>query len=110
MKHLVKDQINTLTFVKKNDWSVNSFDIELIKVVGGATQTFTALTDNYSLDVCLDFIELTVDLTGVSIGGGEYVLQLTNGSNNYIYLCLVKTYETSVGSGVYGNVVTFTDL
>lgn len=110
MKQLVKDQINTLTFVKKDDWSVNSFDIELIKVVGGNVYNYTSLVDIHSLDPCRDYIELNVNLVGAILGGGEYVLTLTNDSKNYIYLCLVKTYETSTGSGIYSNVVTFTDL
>lgn len=110
MKILVKDQINRLAFVKKNDWSTNSFDIELIKVVGGNVYNYTGLADVHSLDVCRDYIELDVNLVGATLGGGEYVLTLTNSTNVYIYLCLVKSYETSTGSGIYSNVVTFTDL
>ncbi len=142
MKILVRDQINRLAFVKKNDWSVNSFDIELIKVVGGNVYNYYNLSDVHSLNSCKDYIELDINLggpqsianllfarasgnaftegydclvdsindLGTGIGGGEYVLTLTNQSNNYIYLCLVKSYETSTGSGVYSNVVTFTDL
>lgn len=110
MKILVKDQINRLAFVKKNDWSINSFDIELIKVVGGNVYNYTGLADVHSLDVCRDYIELDVNLVGATLGGGEYVLTLTNDTNVYIYLCLVKSYETSTGSGIYSNVVTFTDL
>ncbi len=110
MKILVKDQINRLAFVKKNDWSTNSFDIELIKVVGGNVYNYTGLADVHSLDVCRDYIELDVNLVGATLGGGEYVLTLTNDTNVYIYLCLVKSYETSTGSGIYSNVVTFTDL
>jgi hypothetical protein len=110
LKILVKDQINRLAFVKKNDWSTNSFDIELIKVVGGNVYNYTGLADVHSLDVCRDYIELDVNLVGATLGGGEYVLTLTNDTNVYIYLCLVKSYETSTGSGIYSNVVTFTDL
>ena len=99
-----------MAFVKKNDWSTNSFDIELIKVVGGNTYNYTGLADVHSLDICRDYIELDVNLVGATLGGGEYVLTLTNDTNVYIYLCLVKSYETSTGSGIYSNVVTFTDL
>jgi hypothetical protein len=147
MKQLVKDQINTLTFVKKDDWSVNSFDIELIKVVGGNVYSFNDLSDKNNLDTCKDYIDLDINLIGSVIGGGEYVLTLSTPASagryanilidrattagatieavdclidaivnlgedrsTYIYLCLVKTYETSTGSGIYSNVVTFTDL
>ncbi len=147
MKILVRDQINRLAFVKKNDWSVNSFDIELIKVVGGNVYNYYNLSDVHSLDVCRDYVELDINLVGATLGGGEYVLTLSTPASagryanilidrattagatieavdclidaivnlgedrsTYIYLCLVKSYETSTGSGVYSNVVTFTDL
>ncbi len=111
MKRLKVGVVNTLSFVKLSDFTTNSFDVTLEKVVGPGSLTITNLLDLNNLDVCKDFIRINVDLLSNEIEGGEYILTLTNGSNSYNFLTEVQDYVTTqTGSGVYGSTVRFTDL
>ena len=111
MKRLKTGVVNTLSFVKLGDFTVNSFDITLEKVVGTGSLTITNLTDLNNLDSCKDFIRINVDLLSNDLEGGEYILTLSNGSNEYNFLTEVQDYtETQTGSGIYGSTVRFTDL
>ena len=111
MKRLKTGVVNTLSFVKLGDFTVNSFDITLDKVVGNGSLTITNLTDLNNLDSCKDFIRINVDLLSNDLEGGEYVLTLTNEGNSYNFLTEVQDYTTTqTGSGIYGSTVRFTDL
>jgi hypothetical protein len=111
MKRLKTGVVNTLSFVKLADFTVNSFDITLEKVVGTGSLTITNLIDLNNLDACKDFISINVDLLSNDIDGGEYILTLTNGGNSYNFLTEVQDYTTTqTGSGIYGSTVRFTDL
>jgi len=111
MKRLKTGVVNTLSFVKLSDFTVNSFDITLEKTVGTGSLTITNLTDLNNLDSCKDFILINVDLLSNDIDGGEYTLTITNNGNSYNYLTEVQDYTTSQsGSGVYGSTIRFTDL
>ena len=111
MKRLKTGVVNTLSFVKLGDFTVNSFDITLEKVVGNSSLTITNLTDLNNLDSCKDFIVINVDLLSNDIEGGEYILTLTNNGNSYSFLTEVQDYTTTqTGSGIYGSTVRFTDL
>ncbi len=111
MKRLKTGVVNTLSFVKLADFTVNSFDITLTKVVGTGSLTITNLTDLNNLDSCKDFISINVDLLSNDLDGGEYILTLSNGSNEYNFLTEVQDYTTTqTGSGIYGSTVRFTDL
>ena len=111
MKRLKTGVVNTLSFVKLADFTVNSFDITLTKVVGTGSLTITDLTDLNNLDSCKDFISINVDLLSNDLDGGEYILTLSNGSNEYNFLREVQDYTTTqTGSGIYGSTVRFTDL
>lgn len=111
MKRLKSGVVNTLSFVKLADFTVNSFDITLEKVVGTGSLTITNLTDLNNLDSCKDFISINVDLVSNDLDGGEYILTLSNGGNSYNFLTEVQDYTTTqTGSGIYGSTVRFTDL
>lgn len=111
MKRLKTGVVNTLSFVKLGDFTVNSFDITLEKVVGNGSLTITNLTDLNNLDSCKDFIRINVDLLSNDLDGGEYILTLTNEGNSYNFLTEVQDYTTTQsGSGIYGSTVRFTDL
>jgi len=111
MKRLKSGVVNTLSFVKLADFTVNSFDITLEKVVGTGSLTITNLTDLNNLDSCKDFIRINVDLVSNDLDGGEYILTLSNGGNSYTFLTEVQDYTTTqTGSGIYGSTVRFTDL
>ena len=111
MKRLKTGVVNTLSFVKLGDFTVNSFDITLEKVVGNSSLTITNLADLNNLDSCKDFIVINVDLLSNDIEGGEYILTLTNNGNSYSFLTEVQDYTTTqTGSGIYGSTVRFTDL
>jgi hypothetical protein len=112
MKRLKTGVVNTLSFVKMNSFTVNSFAIKLDKLVGDYSLTLSSLIDNNSLDSCKDFISLNVDLLSNDIDGGEYSLTLIyNGTDEYVYLVDVKDYTTTQsGAGIYGDSVKFTDL
>jgi len=111
MKRLKTGVVNTLSFVKLNSFTVNSFDITLEKVVGIGSLTITNLTDINNLDTCKDFIVINIDLILNNIEGGEYILSVTNSGETYSYLTEVQDYTvTQDGTGIYGDSVRFTDL
>ena len=111
MKRLKTGVVNTLSFVKLADFTVNSFDITLTKVVGTGSLTITNLTDLNNLDSCKDFISINVDLLSNDLDGGEYILTLSNQGSEYNFLTEVQDYTTiQTGSGIYGSTVRFTDL
>ena len=111
MKRLKVGVVNTLSFVKLADFTTNSFDVTLEKVVGTGSLTITNLTDLNNLDTCKDFIRINVDLLSNDLDGGEYLLTLTNDSKDYVFLTEVQDYTTTQsGSGIYGDTVRFTDL
>lgn len=111
MKRLKAGVVNTLSFVKIADFTINSFDITLEKVVGTGSLTVTNLTDLNSLDPCKDFIRINVDLLSNDVDGGEYLLTLSNNGSDYTFLCEVQDYVTTQsGSGIYASTVRFTDL
>lgn len=111
MKRLKTGVVNTLSFVKLGDFTVNSFDIILTKVVGAGTLSLTSLTDTNNLDSCKDFISLNIDLLSNDLEGGEYILTLSNNGNDYNFLAQVQDYTTTqTGSGIYGSTVRFSDL
>lgn len=111
MKRLKAGVVNTLSFVKLGDFTVNSFDIVLTKVVGVGTLNLTSLTDVNNLDSCKDFISLNIDLLSNDLEGGEYILTLSNNGNDYNFLAQVQDYTTTqTGSGIYGSTVRFSDL
>ena len=106
MKRLKTGVVNTLSFVKLGDFTVNSFDITLEKVVGTGSLTITNLTDLNNLDACKDFIHINIDLISNDIEGGEYELTITNSGNSYKYLTEVQDYQyNTLGTGVYSNSV-----
>jgi len=111
MKRLKAGVVNTLSFVKLSDFTVNSFSIRLEKLVGTQSITLTPLNDNNNLDSCKDFITLNVDLLSNDLDGGEYNLVLIYGSDEYTYLAHIEDYTTTQdGTGVYSDSVKFTDL
>lgn len=111
MKRLKTGVVNTLSFVKLRDFTVNSFDVTLEKVVGTGSLTITNLTDLNNLDSCKDFIRINIDLLSNDIEGGDYLLTLTNNSKDYTFLTQVQDYNTTQsGSGIYESTVRFTDL
>lgn len=112
MKRLRSGAINTLSFIKTNDYIVNDFTIRLEKVVGVETLELTGLTDSRELDSCSDFVAINVDLVTNELDGGEYLLYLTNGDTTHKYLANVeKSKFTNTDSpGIYGDTVVLTDL
>jgi len=111
MKRLKSGVVNTLSFVKISTFTVNSFSIKLEKVVGDYSITLSSLIDNNNLNPCKDFITINVDLISNDLDGGEYLLTLIYGDNNYTYLTHIEDYTTTQsGSGIYGDSVKFTDL
>ena len=111
MKRLKTGVVNTLSFVKLNSFTVNSFDVTLEKVVGIGSLTITNLTDINNLDTCKDFIVINIDLILNNIEGGEYILSITNSGDTYSYLTEVQDYNvTQDGTGIYSDSVRFTDL
>jgi hypothetical protein len=111
MKRLKVGVVNTLSFVKLADFTTNSFDVTLEKVVGTGSLTITNLTDLNNLDSCKDFIRINIDLLSNDLDGGEYLLTLTNATKNYTFLTEVQDYTTTQsGSGIYADTVRFTDL
>lgn len=106
MKRLKAGAVNTLSFVKLGDFTINSFDITLEKVVGVGSLTITNLTDLNSLDSCRDFISINIDLLSNELSGGEYILTLTNNGNNYSFLCEVQSYQyNNLTNGIYSDSV-----
>ena len=111
MKRLKVGVINTLSFVKLGDFTTNSFDVTLEKVVGSDSLTITNLTDLNNLDPCKDFIRINIDLISNDIDGGEYILTLTNAGKSYSFLTEVKDYEVyQYDNGIYKDVVRFEPL
>lgn len=111
MKRLKVGVVNTLSFIKMSEFTVNSFDIVLDKVVGSNSLTITNLADTNSLDPCKDFIRINIDLVSNDIPGGEYNLTLINNGNSYAFLTEVEDYTTTqTGTGIYTDTVRFTDL
>lgn len=111
MKRLKTGVVNTLSFVKLNSFTVNSFDVTLQKVIGTGSLTITNLTDTNNLAACKDFIVINIDLILNNIEGGEYILSITNAGESYSYLTEVQDYTvTQDGTGVYSDSVRFTDL
>lgn len=111
MKRLKVGEVNILSFVKINTFTVNSFDVTLEKVVGSGSLTITNLLDLNSLDPCKDFIRITVDLVSNDLEGGEYILTLTNNGEDFSFPTQVQDYETTqTGAGVYADRVRFSDL
>lgn len=111
MKRLKVGVINTLSFVKLGDFTTNSFDISLEKVVGSDSLTITNLTDLNNLDPCKDFIRINIDLISNDINGGEYLLTLTNDGKSYTFLTEVEDYEVyQYDNGIYKDVVRFEPL
>ena len=111
MKRLKTGVVNTLSFVKLGDFTVNSFDVTLTKVVGAGNLNLTALTDVNNLDSCKDFISINIDLLSNDLEGGEYILTLSNNGNDYNFLAQVQDYTTTqTGTGIYGSTVRFSDL
>lgn len=111
MKRLKSGVVNTLSFVKLIDFTVNSFDVTLEKVVGIGSLTITNLTDLNNLDACKDFIRINIDLLSNELDGGDYLLTLSNGGKDYTFLCQIEDYETTqTGSGIYASTVRFSDL
>ena len=105
MKRLKVGVVNTLSFVKLADFTTNSFDITLEKVVGTGSLTITNLTDLNNLDSCKDFIRINIDLLSNDLD------TLTNATKNYTFLTEVQDYTTTQsGSGIYADTVRFTDL
>jgi hypothetical protein len=110
MKRLKTGVVNTLSFVKLGDFTVNSFDITLEKTVGTGSLTITNLTDLNNLDSCKDFIQLNIDLLSNEIDGGEYELTITNSGNSYTYLTEVQSYQyNALGNGIYSNSVVLSN-
>lgn len=111
MKRLKVGVVNTLSFVKLGDFTINSFDVTLEKVVGSDSLTITNLTDLNNLDSCKDFIRINIDLVSNDLNGGEYLLTLTNNGKSYTFVTEVEDYTiTQSGSGIYADTVRFTDL
>ena len=106
MKRLKTGVVNTLSFVKLNSFTVNSFDVTLEKVVGVGSLTITNLTDINNLDICKDFIVINIDLILNNIEGGEYILSITNSGETYSYLTEVQDYQyNALGTGIYADSV-----
>ena len=106
MKRLKTGVVNTLSFVKLNSFTVNSFDVTLEKVVGVGSLTITNLTDTNNLDICKDFIVINIDLILNNIDGGEYILSITNSGETYSYLTEVQDYQyNALGTGIYADSV-----
>lgn len=106
MKRLKTGVVNTLSFVKLNSFTVNSFNVTLTKVVGTGSLTITNLTDTNNLDACKDFIVINIDLILNTIEGGEYILSITNAGETYSYLTEVQDYQyNTLGTGIYANSV-----
>ena len=74
MKRLKVGVVNTLSFVKLADFTTNSFDVTLEKVVGTGSLTITNLTDLNNLDSCKDFIRINIDLLSNDLDGGSIFL------------------------------------
>jgi hypothetical protein len=98
----------------ENNMSGNLFTITLNKVVGSGTYTFSNLSDANGIDVCRDFLLLDVDLTSNDVLGGEYLLTLSNATEDiYSVICDVKDYEyvnTVSGNELYSSTVKINNL
>ena len=111
MKRLRAGSINTLSFVKLSDFTINSFDVTLEKTVGTGSLTITNLTDINGLVSCKDFIRISIDLVTNNLDGGEFLLTLTNSGNSYTFITEVQDTEAvNAGTGVYASVIRFNDL
>lgn len=99
MIHLVSNAVNVVTFVAPCV-KASTYDVKFYKIVGDEEYEFTDLLDenvgisiSYSSDHydpshyetgevsetndnCYDFVELTIDLTGIDITGGDYKVVL----------------------------------
>ena len=111
MKRLTAGSVNTLSFVKHPQWVINDFDITLEKVVGTGSLSLTGLQDLNGLNSCNDFVRLNIDLLSNDLEGGEYYIEVTNGTITSSYLAEIKAHTaTQTGSGIYSDTVVFTDL
>lgn len=106
MKRLKAGVVNSISFIRNLQYSVNSFDVTFDKVVGGTTLTLSDLEDVNSLDPCRDFIVLNIDLLSNELDGGEYYMTISNSGNSSTYLCEVEShvYDT-LGNSIYGDSV-----
>ena len=112
MKIAKAGTVNYLSFIRTSDLTVDSFSLQLTAVVGGQSYSFTSLQDLHHLADCRDFFVLTLDLMSTQVSGGEYELTLYNNSEQRgKYLITVIGYQyDAVGTGIYDNVVSVTDL
>ena len=115
MRKIYNGQINRVSFMYDEDkMSGNLFTVTLNKVVGSTTYTFPSLSDANGIDVCRDFLLLDIDLTTTSLLGGEYLLTLSNATEDiYSVICDVKDYEyvnTVSGNDLYSSTVKINNL
>lgn len=111
MKRLKVGAVNSISFIRNIQYTINSFDVTFEKVVGGTALTLSDLQDQLGLANCSDFIVLNIDLVSNSLEGGEYYITVSNTGGTTTYLCEVESYTTTQGSGgVYSDTVKFTDL
>ena len=110
MKRLKVGAVNSISFIRNIQYTINSFDVTFEKVVGGAELTLSGLTDQLNLDSCSDFIVLNLDLISNSLDGGEYYLTVSNEDTSSTYLCEVESYGYNTrGLGIYSDSVIMGD-
>lgn len=106
MKRLKVGAVNSISFIRNIQYTINSFDVTFEKVVGGTALTLPDLQDQLGLGNCSDFIVLNLDLISNSLEGGEYYLTVSNEGASSTYLCEVESYGyQSLGSSIYGDSV-----
>lgn len=110
MKRLKVGAVNSISFIRNIQYTINSFDVTFEKVVGGAELTLSGLTDQLNLDSCSDFIVLNLDLISNSLEGGEYYLTISNEGSSSTYLCEVENYQYNThGTDIYADSVVLSN-
>lgn len=106
MKRLKVGAVNSISFIRNIQYTINSFDITFEKVVGGTALTLSNLQDQLELASCSDFIVLNIDLVTHNLEGGEYYMTVGNEGSESTYLCEVQSYQYNVlGNDIYSNSV-----
>jgi len=99
---------NKLSFVKDEDWTINSFTLTFTKTVAeDTTLTLSGLADENGLATCTPFITLPVDLSSNTDLDGEFEVVLTYDGLDYeTTLVEITDGLPSGGDGaddIYGN-------
>lgn len=106
MKRLKVGAVNSISFIRNIQYTINSFDVTFEKVVGGTALTLSNLQDQLELASCSDFIVLNIDLVSHNLDGGEYYMTVSNEGSSSTYLCEVQSYQyNTLGNDIYSNSV-----